>query len=165
MSDAREAYSKARKTTELAAFLCFSLRVKWIPIGAAVECGRRVTIEPESCLMYQLQYFRPVPPGFFLSPRHHLERLHVTLVLGHFQIVAGLEIHPECRSVLEVAGEAQCCVRGNPTPLGDNISDPRHQDAQVYRHLFMLRPRGTINSSLRISPGCTGFSFLAISPS
>src|SRR5712692_3151328 len=26
--------------------------------------------------------------------------------------------------------------------------------------LFMLSPRGAINSSLRISPGCTGFSFL-----
>src|SRR5215467_13051727 len=28
--------------------------------------------------------------------------------------------------------------------------------------LFMLSPRGTMNSSRRISPGCTGFSFLAL---
>ena len=31
--------------------------------------------------------------------------------------------------------------------------------------LFMLSCRGVINSSRRISPGCTGFSFFAIAPS
>src|SRR5215469_13927199 len=54
------------------------------------------------------------------------------LVLGHFQIVAGLEIHPECRRVLEVAGEAQCGVRGNPTPLVDDIGDSSHRFKRLY---------------------------------
>jgi len=31
--------------------------------------------------------------------------------------------------------------------------------------LFMLKPSGVMNSSRRISPGCTGFSFFAIKPS
>ena len=56
------------------------------------------------------------------------------LVFGHFRIVAGLEIHPEFRPVLEVTREAQCGVRSNPTPLVDDIGDPSHRDAQVHRH-------------------------------
>src|SRR5215472_5598008 len=77
--------------------------------------------------------------GWIIAP-HHLQRLHVTLnlvgelILSHFQIVARLKIHPKCRCVLEVAGEALCGVRGNPTPLVDDIGDSSQWDAQVHRH-------------------------------
>jgi hypothetical protein len=69
-----------------------------------LENPLRFSLEPALQLgLHQLLYVS-------LSPRYHFQRLHVTrnliskLVLGHFQIVAGLEIHPECRRVLEVAG-------------------------------------------------------------
>ncbi len=57
------------------------------------------------------------------------QRLHVAsdlggnLVLGDFQVVAGLEIHPEYRSVLEIARKAQSRVGGDATPLVHDVRD------------------------------------------
>jgi hypothetical protein len=53
------------------------------------------------------------------------------LILGNFQVIARLEIHPERRTIVEVARETQGCVSSNCAFLVDDIGDPRHRDAQV----------------------------------
>ena len=55
-------------------------------------------------------------------------------ILGHFQIAARLQVHPKCRAVLEVTGEAQRRVRRDPAPLVDDVRDARHRDAEVQPH-------------------------------
>jgi hypothetical protein len=39
-------------------------------------------------------------------------------IFGDFQVVAGLQIHPKCRAVVEVAGEAQRGIRGASLAFG-----------------------------------------------
>jgi hypothetical protein len=96
----------------------------------------------------------------------HISRnLGGDLVLGNFQVVARLEIHPESSGVLEITRKTQRRVGGDAAALVHDIRDPRHRDPQAMAMLFMLKPSGVMNSSRRISPGCTGFSFFAIKPS
>jgi hypothetical protein len=52
-------------------------------------------------------------------------------VIGHLQVVAGLQVHPEGGVVLEVAGEAQGGVGGDAAALVDDIGDARDGDAKV----------------------------------
>jgi ParB/RepB/Spo0J family partition protein len=54
------------------------------------------------------------------------------LICGDFQVIARLEIHPERRTIVEVARETQGCVSSNCAFLVDDIGDPRHRDAQVH---------------------------------
>src|SRR5260370_8928431 len=52
----------------------------------------------------------------------------------YFQIVSRLQVQPECRRSLEVAGKPQRCIRCNPSPLMENIRDPRHRHAEAESH-------------------------------
>src|SRR2546422_314992 len=105
----------------------------------------------------------------FLARQDGLQRLHVALnlrsdfVLGNSQVVARLEIHPERQAVLEIACETQRAVsavipRRSLTMSAIRVTGTRKSTAI----LFMLSPSGSMNSSLRISPGCTGFHLLAM---
>src|SRR6266436_9280959 len=53
-------------------------------------------------------------------------------IFGNFQVITRLKIHPERRTVVEVARETQGCVSSNGAFLVDDIGDPRHRDAQVH---------------------------------
>src|SRR5882724_6195958 len=67
--------------------------------------------------------------------------LHVALdlsrnfVLGDFQIITGLEVHPESRAVSEITRKAQGRIRSDATPLVDDIGDSRNRYAQGHGHL------------------------------
>jgi hypothetical protein len=54
------------------------------------------------------------------------------LIFGDFQVISRLEIHPERRTIVEVARETQGCVSSNCAFLVYDIGDPRHRDAQVH---------------------------------
>src|ERR1700676_1450459 len=77
-------------------------------------------------------------PSFELPCWHCFQRadsafnLIFNLILGNFQVIARLEIHPERRTIVEVARETQGCVSSNCAFLVDDIGDPRHRDAQVH---------------------------------
>src|SRR6266851_3614320 len=74
------------------------------------------------------------------SPRGNLQRLDVAFDLcrdfvgGDLQVIARLQIHPECRTVLKVTGKAECRVCRDAAAFVDNVSDPSHRDAQIHCH-------------------------------
>jgi len=82
------------------------------------------------------------------------------LVLGNFQVVTCLEIHPESRTVGEITGKAQGRIGRYASAFVHDIRVTGTRKAMA--SWFMLSPRGAMNSSRRISPGCTGFSLFAI---
>ena len=55
--------------------------------------------------------------------------LYPHLVLGNFQLVAGLQTHPECRRRSEVPRETQRSVAGDPALATDEIADAVCRDA------------------------------------
>jgi hypothetical protein len=96
----------------------------------------------------------------------HISRnLGGDLVLGNFQLVARLEIHPESSGVLEITRKAQRRVGGDAAALSTTSAIRVTGTRKAMAVLFMLKPSGVMNSSRRISPGCTGFSFFTIKPS
>jgi hypothetical protein len=58
-------------------------------------------------------------PSFELPCGHSFQRADIAfnlisnLIFGDFQVIARLEIHPERRTIVEVAGETQGCVCSN----------------------------------------------------
>jgi hypothetical protein len=78
-----------------------------------------------------------------------------------FQIIEILQIQPEFRIGFEIACQAECGFRGNPSPLIDDFANTRGRDVQFAGSLLMDNPSGFIKSSRRISPGCTGGISLA----
>src|SRR6266566_3937900 len=77
-------------------------------------------------------------PSFELPCWHCSQRADIAfnlisnLILGNFQVIARLEIHPERRTVVEVARETKGRVSSNCAFLVGYIGDPRHRDAQVH---------------------------------
>src|SRR6476646_9821662 len=54
------------------------------------------------------------------------------LVGGDFQIIRGLQIHPEKRACLEVASEAQRRVRTDAAALVNNFRNASHGHMQIH---------------------------------
>ena len=71
-------------------------------------------------------------PSFELPCWHCFQRADIAfnlisnLILGNFQVIARLEIHPERRTVVEVARETKGRVSSNCAFLVGDIGDPRH---------------------------------------
>src|SRR5580658_2987472 len=86
-------------------------------------------------LRFELPYWR-------CCQRAHIAfNLISNLILGNFQVIARLEIHPERRTVVEVASETQGCISSNCALFVDDIGDPRHRDAQVHSNPVHTQPQ------------------------
>src|SRR5882724_8402933 len=98
-------------------------------------------------------------PSFELPCWHCFQRADIAfnltsnLIFGDFQVIARLEIHPERRTIVEVARETQGCISSNCAFLVDDIGDPRHRDAQVHSTFSNSAKsgynKGTIRSEIR----------------
>src|SRR5580658_10259930 len=97
------------------------------PLQTKTQRGRgRSHVLGRLILRFELPYWR------CFQRAHIAFNLISNLILGNFQVIARLEIHPERRTVVEVACETQGCVSSNCAFLVDDIGDPRHSDAQVH---------------------------------
>src|SRR5712671_1245851 len=94
-----------------------------------------------SSFVFELPYWR------CFQRAHIAFNLISNLILGNFQVIARLEIHPERRTVIEVARKTQGCISSNCSFLVDDIGDPRHRDAQVQAKSGYNK--GTIRSDIR----------------
>src|ERR1051325_1374508 len=72
------------------------------------------------------------------------------------EIVCSLEIHPELWRHVEVARETQGRVTCDAATTIHDLAHPGDRHAQIAGESIDANPSGTIRSSRRISPGCTG---------
>lgn len=78
----------------------------------------------------------------------------------HLKVIVGLKVHPKFRFYPEVASKTQ---RRNSTLAANKRVDPSRIDSYASAQKILAeRPIGTIKSSFRISPGCTGAIFSSI---
>lgn len=54
-------------------------------------------------------------------------------IFGDFEVIAELKIHPECRRVFEIAGEAECRIGGHAAAFVDDVGDARDRYAEIQR--------------------------------
>jgi len=113
-----------------------SLRLMSCRGASASEVVKRVSDETPNASAAAWMYL--AHPSFELPCWHCFQRADIAfnlisnLIFGDFQVIARLEIHPERRTIVEVARETQGCVSSNCAFLVDDIGDPRHRDAQVH---------------------------------
>jgi hypothetical protein len=65
------------------------------------------------------------------------------LVLGDFQVIARLQIHPKSRTVPEITRKAERGIRGDAAALVDNVCDARYRDAQSHGDFIHAQPQGS----------------------
>ena len=78
----------------------------------------------------------------------------------HQQVIRGLQVHPELRRGLEVERKPESGIGGDRAfPLRDLV-DAARGDVQIHRQFVPANAQRRRNSSVRISPGCTGLSLV-----
>src|SRR6202166_490178 len=113
-----------------------SLRLMSCSGAPASEVVKRVSDENPNASAAAWMYL--AHPSLELLCWHCFQRADIAFnlisnfIFGDFQVIARLEIHPERRTIVEVARETQGGVSSNCAFLVDDIGDPRHRDAQVH---------------------------------
>jgi hypothetical protein len=96
--------------------------------------GGRLQVLGKLILRFELPYWRCFQGAYIAF------NLRSNLILVNFQVIACLEIHPERRTIVEVARKTQGCVSSNCAFLVDDIGDPRHRNAEIIRSLPVCGP-------------------------
>lgn len=78
------------------------------------------------------------------------------LIAGQPQIIVGLQPHPHLRARAEEPRQPQRSACCDAALLQNNFIDAPGRHVQRLRQRILRQPRGDMNSSRKISPGCTG---------
>jgi len=84
------------------------------------------------------------------------------LVLGDFEIIAGLQVHPKGRIVTEITRKAEGGVRGDAAAFVDDVGDASDGDAQSHCDFVHAEPQGGHELFAESLAGMHGLEFLAM---